>query len=241
MLAAPSSSEYSEWTCRCAQAWVLTESSRLGAGSDASRAPPTTPPQAAAVLCSRPRWAASCLAWPLGGLRPVQPRLQQRHGLAVAAHDRPVAGRGGLAPEQGREPPPGHLHRRVRAVLRRRGVDPDAAAVADDDVPGAGRVAGEALGDGEGVVARPGGVYHVGERPEDEGRLQPRAGPRRLGEAERGGGDGLERLEPALAAGDPRGAPEAPDLVRDARDQLGERERVGGEMELRLPAAARLP
>src|SRR6476619_8335981 len=144
MLAAPSSSEYSEWTCRCAQAWVLTESTRLGAGSDASRAPRTTSPHAAAVLCSR-------------GLCAVQPRLQQRHDLAVAAHDRPVAGRGRLAPEQMREALGGHRHGRVRARLRRGGEDLD-AAVADRDVPGGGRVGRDALGDREGVLARPRGV-----------------------------------------------------------------------------------
>src|SRR6266567_2791484 len=122
MFAAPSSSEYSEWTCRCAQAWVLTESSRLGAGSDASRAPRMTSPLAAGVLCS-------------SRLRAVEPGLQERDGLAVAAHDRPVAGRGRLAPEQVPEALGSHRHGRVRAVFRRGGEDPDAAAVADGDVP----------------------------------------------------------------------------------------------------------
>ena len=54
----------------------------------------------------------------------------------------------------------------------------------------------------------------VGERAEDERGLEPRAGASGLGERDARGGYGLERLDAALAAGDPRGAAEAADLVR---------------------------
>ena len=126
-VAAPSSSEYSEWTCRCAQAWVLTEAPRLGAGSDASRAPADV-----AARCGNPR---------SGRLGAIQPRLEEGHGLAVAANDRAVAGGCGLAAEEVGEPIGGHRHGRVRAARPGACGDADALAVADDDVPRAGRVA----------------------------------------------------------------------------------------------------
>src|SRR3954454_4397376 len=47
ILHAPSSSEYSEWTCRCAQV-LLTGQSRLGARSDGTQVPRTTFPLRAA-------------------------------------------------------------------------------------------------------------------------------------------------------------------------------------------------
>src|SRR5204862_3154229 len=55
---------------------------------------------------------------------------------------------------------------------------------------------------------------------------------------QRAPGNGSQGLEAALPAGDPGCAPEAPDLVRDAGDQLGERERVGGEVERGRATAA---
>src|SRR5829696_8408974 len=139
MFAAPSSSEYSEWTCRCAQAWVLTESPKLDGASDASRRPLEVLPHPAGNAAS-------------GRLGAVDPRLEEGDDLAVAAHARAVAGGRGLAAEQVAEPLRGHGHGGVRAALGRGGLDADALAVADVDVPGG---LGDPLGDGELVVARP--------------------------------------------------------------------------------------
>src|SRR5918997_3337877 len=80
MDAAPSSNEYSEWTCRCAQAGVLTGWSNVCVASDRSRGPAATSPLAAGNGRS-------------GALGAVDPRLQLGDGLAVAADDGPVAGR----------------------------------------------------------------------------------------------------------------------------------------------------
>src|SRR3954471_23388119 len=172
IFAAPSSSEYSEWTCRCAQAGVLTGPPKIGARSDGAAALPAP--------------SGECRSQPL---RAVQPALEEGDRGPVAAHDGPVAGRGGLAAEQVAERLARHRHRGVRAALRRRAADLQAAAVADREVPRLRRVADDLLGDGEGVVAGPGGVDDVGEGAEDEPRLEPDAGPGRLGEAQAGGGD----------------------------------------------------
>src|SRR5215210_972742 len=151
MFAAPSSSEYSEWTCRCAQAGVLTGPPKIGARSD----------------------GAAPLAAPSGEcrsqfLRAVQPALQAGDGLAVAPLDGPVARRDGLASQQVTEGLAGHGHGRVRAALGRGVADLDPAPVADRDVPGLGLVARDLLGDGEGMAARPRRGDDIGERAEDE-------------------------------------------------------------------------
>src|SRR3954468_16556170 len=100
MLAAPSSNEYSEWTCRCAQAWVLTGWSRLGAPPDGAGGSRRT---LRGVVRSSRQGA-------------VDPRLQQRDGLAIAAHGRAVPGRGGLATEQVAIALGGHRHGGVGAL-----------------------------------------------------------------------------------------------------------------------------
>src|SRR3954451_2638161 len=189
IFAAPSSSEYSEWTCRCAQAGVLTGPPKIGARSDGAAALPAV--------------SGECRSQPL---RAVQPALQEGDRGAVPADDGPVPGRSRLAAEKVAERLAGHRHGGVRAVLGRRGADPDAAAVADRDVPRLRRVARDLLRDGEGVVAGPGGVDDVREGAEDEPGLEPDAGARGLGEGHARGGDGAKRLGAALAAGDARGA-----------------------------------
>src|SRR3954453_14215563 len=139
MLAAPSSSEYSEWTCRCAQAGVLTGTPNIGARSDGAAALPAP--------------SGECRSQPL---RAVQPALEEGDRGAVPADDGPVAGRGRLAAQEGAERLAGHRDRGGRAVLGRRAADPQAAAVAGGEVPRLGRVARDLLGDGQGVVAGPG-------------------------------------------------------------------------------------
>src|SRR3954470_4418081 len=83
IFAAPSSSEYSEWTCRCAQAGVLTGPPKIGARSDG-----------AAALAAP---SGECLSQ---ALRAVQPALQEGDRGAVATDDRPVPGRRRLAAQQ---------------------------------------------------------------------------------------------------------------------------------------------
>src|SRR5215212_958385 len=97
MFAAPSSSEYSEWTCRCAQAGVLTGPPKIGARSDGAAAVPAP--------------SGECRSQ---SLRAVQPALQDRDRGAVAAEDGAVAGRGGLAAEEVDERLARHRHRGVR-------------------------------------------------------------------------------------------------------------------------------
>src|SRR4051812_25229444 len=210
IFAAPSSSEYSEWTCRCAQAGVLTGPPKIGARSDGAAALPAV--------------SGECRSQPL---RAVQPALQEGDRGAVAADDGAVAGRGRLAAQEVPERLPRHHDGGVRAILGSGAADLQATAVADREVPRLRRVARDLLGDGERVVPGPGGVDDVGERAEDEPRLEAHAGAGRLGEAQARGRDGAQRLRAALAAGDARGAAEAGEPVRDAGDQLRERERVG--------------
>src|SRR3954471_183777 len=83
MLAAPSSSEYSEWTCRCAQAGVLTGPPKIGARSDGAAALPAP--------------SGECRSQ---SLRAVQPGLQEGDHRAVAADHGPVTGRSRLAAEE---------------------------------------------------------------------------------------------------------------------------------------------
>src|SRR4051794_1285153 len=132
MFAAPSSSEYSEWTCRCAQAGLLTGPPKIGARSD----------------------GAAALPPPSGGCRPqplcaVQPALQERDRGAVAPDDGAMARRGRLAAEEMAECLRRHRHGRVRATFRRGAAHPQATAVADRDVPRLRRVARDLLRDGE--------------------------------------------------------------------------------------------
>src|SRR5215213_9980379 len=222
IFAAPSSSEYSEWTCRCAQAGVLTGPPKIGARSDGAAALPAP--------------SGECRSQPL---RAVQPALQEGDRGAVPADHGTVAGRARLAAEEVAERLRRHRHRGVRAALGRGAADLHAAAVADGEVPRRGRVARDLLRDGERVVARPPGRDDVGEGAEDEPRLEPPAGARGLGKAQPRGGDGAQELGAALASGDAGGAAEAAELMRHAGDQLGERERVGREVELCLAPAAR--
>src|SRR3954447_740689 len=210
IFAAPSSSEYSEWTCRCAQAGVLTGPPKIGARSDG-----------VAALAAP---SGECRSQALGA---IQPALQEGDRGPVAADDGAMAGRGRLAPEEVAERLGRHGDGRVRATLGRGVADPQAAAVADRQVPRLRRVARDLLGDGEGVVAGPGGVDDVGEGAEDEPRLEPDAGARGLGEAQARGGDAPQRLGTALAAAHAGRAAEAGEPVRHAGDQLRERERVG--------------
>src|SRR4051794_18834249 len=165
IFAAPSSSEYSEWTCRCAQAGVLTGPPKIGARSDG------------AAALSAP--SGECRSQPL---RAVQPALQEGDRGAVAADDGAVTGWGRLAAEEVAERLRRHRHGRVRTTLRRGVADPHAAAVADRDVPRLRRVARDRLGDGERVVPHPGGVDDVGEGAEHEPRLEPDAGAGGRGE-----------------------------------------------------------
>src|SRR4051812_37229730 len=150
MFAAPSSSEYSEWTCRCAQAGVLTGPPKIGARSD----------------------GAAALAAPSGGCvsqgpRAVQPAPPEGDRGAGAADDGPVPGRRRLATQQVSERLGRHRHRRIGATLGRSAADLHAAAVADRHVPRLGPVGGDLLSDGEGVVARPGRVDDVRKGAED--------------------------------------------------------------------------
>ena len=202
ILHAPSSSEYSEWTWRCAQAGVLTESSRREVPDRTLRGRRARPRRTLRQFSAH----AACA------------RSSHDFSSATSSRSPRTIGRwpGGVgsAPEEVREALGGHRHGRVRAVLRRGGEDLDAAAIADGDVPRGGRVALDGLGDREAVVARPGGVDHVGERAVDELGLEParRRGrrPRALGVP---AGMRLERLHAALAAAHPRRAEEAPDAV----------------------------
>src|SRR5215218_6434603 len=93
MFAAPSSSEYSEWTCRCAQAGVLTGLPNIGARPDGAAALPAP--------------SGECRSQALGAVQPV---LEQRHRGAVAADGRAVAGRGRLAPQKVAETFARHRH-----------------------------------------------------------------------------------------------------------------------------------
>src|SRR3954464_7999633 len=83
MLAAPSRSEYSEWTCRCAQAGVLTGPPKIGARSDGAAGLPAP--------------SGECRSQPL---RAGQPALQKGDHGAVPADRGTVAGRGRLAAEE---------------------------------------------------------------------------------------------------------------------------------------------
>src|SRR3954465_2443583 len=74
MLQAPSSSEYSEWTWRCAQP-VLTGQRMLGAGSDGLAGPPTRLPEGAGSTWREPASA-------------IEPAVQRRGRLGVAAQPR---------------------------------------------------------------------------------------------------------------------------------------------------------
>src|SRR4051794_24664969 len=151
IFAAPSSSEYSEWTCRCAQAGVLTGPPKIGARSDGAAALPAP--------------SGECRSQ---SLRAVQPALQEGDHGAVPADHGTVAGRCGLAAEEVAERLGRHGHRGVRSALGRCAADVHAAAVADGDVPRLGWVARDLLRDGERVVAHPSGIDHVGERAEHE-------------------------------------------------------------------------
>src|SRR5215212_8250533 len=101
IFAAPSSSEYSEWTCRCAQAGVLTGPPKIGARSDGAAALPAP--------------SGECRSQPL---RAVQPALQEGDRGAVPADHGTVAGRGRLAAEEVGERLGRHRHRGARALLR---------------------------------------------------------------------------------------------------------------------------
>src|SRR3954452_5579858 len=133
MFAAPSSSEYSEWTCRCAQAGVLTGEPKIGARSDGAAALPAPSGESRSPA-----------------LRAVQPALQEGDRGAVAAHDGPVPGRRRLPAQHMSERLGRHRHRRVGAALGRGAADLHAAAAADRDVPRLGPLARDLLGDGEG-------------------------------------------------------------------------------------------
>src|SRR3954452_14385712 len=163
MFAAPSSNEYSEWTCRCAQAGVLTGPPKIGARSDGAAALPAP--------------SGECRSQPLGA---VQPALQEGDHGAVPADHGTMAGRGGLAAEEVPERLGRHGHRGVRTALGRCAADVHAAAVADGDVPRLGRVARDLLRDGERVVARPPAIDRVRDGAEDERGLDPPARPRDL-------------------------------------------------------------
>src|SRR3954452_13166039 len=118
IFAAPSSSEYSEWTCRCAQAGGLTAPPKIGARSDGAAALPAP--------------SGECRSQPL---RAVQPALQQADRGAVPADHGTVAGRGRLAAEEVAERLGRHGHRGVRSALGRGAANLHPAAVADGDVP----------------------------------------------------------------------------------------------------------
>src|SRR5215204_461523 len=86
ILQAPSSSEYSEWTCRWAQVGAGTGRRMLGGGPDTERA-------RGGSLPLRARIAAA---------RAVDPPAQQAHGVEIAADGDP-AGRRGVPAQQGRQ------------------------------------------------------------------------------------------------------------------------------------------
>src|SRR5215212_3362906 len=91
IFAAPSSSEYSEWTCRCAQAGVLTGPPKIGVRSDGAAALPAP--------------SGVCRSQALGA---VQPALQEGDRGAVPADHRAMPRRDGLAAEQVPERLAGH-------------------------------------------------------------------------------------------------------------------------------------
>src|SRR3954468_13693790 len=112
ILQAPSRREYSEWTCRWAQAAVLTARAMLGAPSD-------VPAGAFRTL----RASASLL---LGdALDAVGPPVQQRQAGLVAVDDRALAGRQREASEQRQQ-------RRAREGDRGRAALGGAAAAGGD-------------------------------------------------------------------------------------------------------------
>ena len=106
-VAAPSSSEYSEWTWRCAQAGVLTEAATIWARSDG-----------AATL---PALSGECRSQ---ALRAVQPALEEGDGARSPRIVRAVPGRDGLAAQEMPERLARHRHRRVGAALGRGGERP---------------------------------------------------------------------------------------------------------------------
>ena len=112
----------------------------------------------------------------------VRPALERRDCAVIAADQRTVAVEGVLAPQKAVE---GRARHRDRRICRRAGGmlgDGQRDAVAGRDVPGARRQLGDFLRDGEDVAAGPLRRDRERQRAVDEPRLEPGAGPDRVGE-----------------------------------------------------------
>src|SRR4051794_21375289 len=191
-LHAPSRSEYSEWTCRWAQAGLLTALAMLGARSDGVEG----------ALCGG-CGVSVALADALQAVRPAQELSEER---GVPAHRRALARRRGQPCQQREQRATGDEDGGVRPVARRRVVDDaDRRAVGDDDAVdrrGRRRLL-DADVDGEAVAGGPVALDGRGGGHEDEARLEGDVELDDVGQAQR------RAAGPGQAAG---AAPAAPRL-----------------------------
>ena len=228
ILHAPSSSEYSEWTWRWAQAGVLTGGGRL----DPRRTMPT----------ARARGGPARCGISAARSRPCARSVQLFRSATAARSPRTAGARrsAGSPREQVREGGARHRDDGVGRLRGRAPLDRDRRAVADRDVPAQRARAGDLLGDRERVALGPGRVDRVGERAEDEVGVEVRAGPRARPPRSRPAPASASRSASAS-----RRRPwtwtepiQRPMPLLHAGEQLGERDDVGGDVERRPRRAA---